>query len=727
MGKKIADLLIKLGADTYGFTKMRSDVKKQLDGLGKDLQGFGKSMSLYFTAPLTAAAGGAVHLADVQIRAEAKVQQAIKATGGAAKLNFEQLKKYASELQGKTVFGDEQILNESTAQLLTFTNIAGDNFKRVQQAALDVATVLDGDLKSTTIQLGKALNDPVKNLSALSRSGIQFSKDQVALIKSLAETNRLADAQTIILNELNRQYGGQAEAAAKVGLGSLRQLKNSLGDLGEEMGMILMPVVQKVVEWFQNLVTWLQNLSPATKTTIVVVGGIVAAIGPLSIGLGSILKMLPAIRMGFLALASPVGVIALAIGAATTAIHGFNASVKQASLDRISKKAQQFINSGKSVDELKQMREAALVKNQKAAGDYQRALDWLDPFKSKSLAAYALNYSDNKKAKIRANAEIAISYENVTALDEAIKYLETTEPIQLLAGGDGGGKDALGLLGKLQQKLSELEEAKKAATNTYEIHNLNLAIKKVKEEIDGITNVGTRDGIAGNTNGMLTGVIKPLQFDPNAINPSDDVWHSAEDRFRKNMNGLGQGMQEAVIDFGTMINGFVQDLAISIGESLGNAIGGGELFDNPMAVFGKAVGQFLTSIGKQLIATSKIVATMKKALNTIWASPWAGIVVGIAAIAAGQALINSFSKRAEKGIALANGGLAFGPTMALVGDNRGAGYDPEVIAPLSKLRQYGLGRQAIEFVGGQFKLSGSDLLLSIRREDAKITYVNALS
>ena len=57
MAKKIAELLIKIGADTYGFEKMSGDVKKQLDSLQKDLQGFGKKMSLYFTAPMTAVAG----------------------------------------------------------------------------------------------------------------------------------------------------------------------------------------------------------------------------------------------------------------------------------------------------------------------------------------------------------------------------------------------------------------------------------------------------------------------------------------------------------------------------------------------------------------------------------------------------------------------------------------------------------------------------------------------
>lgn len=170
-----------------------------------------------------------------QAQAVEKVNQAIKSTAGAAGFSLSQLRKEASELQKRTLFGDEDVLNNATAQLLTFTNIAGDNFLRTQRVALDLSTVLDGDLKSASIQLGKALNDPVANLSALSRSGIQFSAAQKAVIKDLAESNRLAEAQAVILDELERQYGGQAEAAARVG-GGWQQLGNVLGDTMEELG-----------------------------------------------------------------------------------------------------------------------------------------------------------------------------------------------------------------------------------------------------------------------------------------------------------------------------------------------------------------------------------------------------------------------------------------------------------------------------------------------------------
>ena len=320
MSRRIADLLIKIGADSYEFQQKSKEVEKGVEQLSQRLTSIGKTMSLAVTAPLTAIGVVALQNADIQQRAEAKVQQAIRSTAGAAQLSFEQLASYASELQGKSLFGDEAILNNVTAQLLTFTNIAGDNFKRTQAVALDLATVLDGDLKAASIQLGKALNDPVKNLSALSRSGIQFSKEQTAVIKELAETNRLAEAQTLILAELERQYGGQAEAAAKVGLGALTQLKNSWGDFLEQIGAIMMPVVTKVAGALSSVVAALQAMDPRWQKLLVSVAAVAAAIGPLCLLLGSLSKALPLLKTGFAMLVAPIGLVKTGIHALTAAI-----------------------------------------------------------------------------------------------------------------------------------------------------------------------------------------------------------------------------------------------------------------------------------------------------------------------------------------------------------------------------------------------------------------------
>ena len=181
-----------------------------------------------------------------------KVEQAIKSTGGAAGLSLKELKKEASELQKKTIFGDETILNDVTAQLLTFTNVTGSTFLRAQEAAMDLSTVLDGDLKSASIMLGKALNDPIQGLTAMRRVGIAFTDQQRAQIKELTEGGRLMEAQGLILSELNRQYGGQAQAAAK-GVGALTQMNNKISDVGETIGKFIAYSILPAITQIGNL------------------------------------------------------------------------------------------------------------------------------------------------------------------------------------------------------------------------------------------------------------------------------------------------------------------------------------------------------------------------------------------------------------------------------------------------------------------------------------------
>ena len=193
--------------------------------------------------------------AEAQEKAEQKVEQAVRSTGAAAGFSAGELKNMAAELQEITVFGDEDILNNVTAQLLTFTNIAGDQFKEAQMAAMNLATVLDGDLKSASIQLGKALNDPIANLSALSRSGIQFTQAQKDMVKELWNAGEKAKAQSIILEELNNQYGGQAEAMANTYTGALKQFNNAWGDLQETLGLHILPVLAKFAGLMKSIIT----------------------------------------------------------------------------------------------------------------------------------------------------------------------------------------------------------------------------------------------------------------------------------------------------------------------------------------------------------------------------------------------------------------------------------------------------------------------------------------
>ncbi len=313
---KLNDLIVTIGATTKDFDKALGKSMRKMRTFGKNTKQLGKNMTMGLTAPIAALGITAVKAFDQQAKAIAQVEAGLKSTGASVGFTSKQLQKMASDLQGKTLFGDEEILKDATAQLLTFTNITGDQFAKSQEAALNLATRLDGDLKSASIMLGKALNDPVANLSAMSRAGIQFSEDQKEVIKSLVEGGDMAQAQSIILGELEKQYGGSAEAAAKAGTGGLKQLANAFGDLQEEFGKIIMQFLPPVIDGLKNMLAAFQNLSPQAKRFMVIGSGIAAALGPL-------LVILPSLIQGFMALLSPVGLIVGAIVALGVAVVTF--------------------------------------------------------------------------------------------------------------------------------------------------------------------------------------------------------------------------------------------------------------------------------------------------------------------------------------------------------------------------------------------------------------------
>lgn len=324
MATNTAVLRIKIGADSYEFNRAVQKVQSDTQKMAVEMQRVGKNMSMFFTAPLAAAAAIGVKLYDTQARAEVKVEQAIKSTASAARLSFEELKKFASELQGKTIFGDEEILNKSTAQLLTFTNLAGVNFKRAQVAAMDLSTVLDGDLQSASLQLGKALNDPVKSLSALRKSGVMFSNEQETVIKKLAQTGELAKAQSIMLTEIEKQYGGQAERRAKEGAGGLIQLKNKWGDFLEMIGSSIMPAINALAQKIGGMVDWLMKLSPATKNAILSMTSFIAIIGPTILIVGKLITVIKALSVTLATSTFGIAITALvALGAVMAALIGY--------------------------------------------------------------------------------------------------------------------------------------------------------------------------------------------------------------------------------------------------------------------------------------------------------------------------------------------------------------------------------------------------------------------
>jgi hypothetical protein len=225
--------LEKTNRKLLGFQKQTN---RSLSSIEKSVNSFGRTIK----GVVVALGAGTLFRSIVRSTAEAEkafaqLDAAVKSTGGVAGFTAPQLAKMATALQGVTTFSDETI-QSMQAVLLTFTRIRGPEFEGAQKAILDVSARLGTDLKSAAIQVGKALNDPIKGVSALSRAGIELGQSQQAAIKSMVAMGDIAGAQRIILKSLETQFGGAAEAARNNFGGALEGVKNALGDLLEAKG-----------------------------------------------------------------------------------------------------------------------------------------------------------------------------------------------------------------------------------------------------------------------------------------------------------------------------------------------------------------------------------------------------------------------------------------------------------------------------------------------------------
>ena len=188
--------------------------------------------------------------------AEKRVTQTLISTGYAAGLTSKAVYDLSVALQKTTGVSDEVILSGSQL-LLTFTNIGRDVFPVAQKAALDMTAGMNAgkitseSLKNTTIQLGKALNSPIKGMNALSRVGVRFTSQQKKQIRAFVNTNQIAKAQAIVLKELNVEFGNQASIDSYQK--AIRAMDSATSDLAEKMGAALLPMAKALAKTIKEL------------------------------------------------------------------------------------------------------------------------------------------------------------------------------------------------------------------------------------------------------------------------------------------------------------------------------------------------------------------------------------------------------------------------------------------------------------------------------------------
>ena len=213
------------------------------------------------------------------------LEGSLERLGGSAGVSVEGLQAFASDLGDATLTSEEAVLRAARV-LTSFTNIVGSRFERTIVIAQDLAETIGGDLEQQIISLGKAVNDPVKGVTALADAGIQFTDSQRELIKSLVESGRLLEAQDVILNELQVQYGGTGEAAAQGLAGALDTLGEEANDLrrifGEQLQESLTDLTNLITENIQSFEDLSQAAGDAAAGGLLALLSTLEALGQLS-------------------------------------------------------------------------------------------------------------------------------------------------------------------------------------------------------------------------------------------------------------------------------------------------------------------------------------------------------------------------------------------------------------------------------------------------------------
>jgi uncharacterized protein YoxC len=262
--------------------------QREFQKLEKTSQKVGFALKKAFV-PATAALGGLavagakmVAAGEQAATANARIEQIATSMG----LFGEETQKVTGRLvdlaneQARLTGVNQNTIKESQALLLTFKDIAssadevGGAFDRATQLTLDMASAGFGSVTDNAKQLGKALNDPIAGLTALRRSGIQFTEAQQDQIRTLVESGQTLEAQNLILKEIENQVGGTAEATAN----STDKMKVAFSQASESIGMALLPAVEALLPLVIGLADWASQNTDILIGLAAVIGGLSAAI-----------------------------------------------------------------------------------------------------------------------------------------------------------------------------------------------------------------------------------------------------------------------------------------------------------------------------------------------------------------------------------------------------------------------------------------------------------------
>lgn len=305
MAETVPPVLIELQLETARIAAQMQQLQGNFADFGKTVEKQGGFLSQFKATATGVFAGnimanglnmvknaltGAIADAQEYEKAVAQLNAGIKSTGNVAGLSVEGLKAQAAALEEMSAV-DENLIMQSQGVFQTFTNVrnvvgeGNDIFNQASVAALDLSVKMKGDLQGATVQLGKALNDPIKGITALTRVGVVFTDAQKAQIKTLVQSGDVMGAQKIILAEMKTEFGGAAAAAGDTFAGAVSRAKDKVQDFARDLITGLQPILLSIGKtigdlynkYLAPLFSWMNKNREAVALFVGIIGTAVIA------------------------------------------------------------------------------------------------------------------------------------------------------------------------------------------------------------------------------------------------------------------------------------------------------------------------------------------------------------------------------------------------------------------------------------------------------------------
>jgi uncharacterized membrane protein len=654
--------------------------------------------------------GNSIGLTEQQVLA---FSTAIAASGGKTEAASTAFQKTASSMKQAVISGGKE--------LEKFAKITGQSADEFQQSFKKDAS---GAILDFLEGLGRIQKEGGSTASVLEDLGLadqrlqrEFGKltgniDQAR--KAMGVSNDAFERNTALTEEAQKRY---ATFNSRVKI-----LWNNLYDLGVQIGNALMPAVNSLIDGSKSLIGWFSDLSDNTKTWLAVTATIAAVIGPVIVAMGIFASSLSSIGTAMLFLSS-------------TAIPAVIGALESLYLVALLNPVVAAITAITAAVGLLGYAAVRSHKKTKKLWDYIAQLKGVD-VESESWRDLEKRI-DSIKAKIKDANKSVISQMTT----DPAAYKELNDQLKIF---EDRLREIRPLIFKTGQMIAEeLGGTVFEALNNKKDTGPLIYRQKVKVETDVVTDTG----------GVMPEVpVKPViqsikpkdwepivdidipELEPDLGVPADSIAYVQEeiakmeraitlatsqgerDRLNIRKSSLEKQLEsmktqgEEAMELGQALQTALSNAFAALGETLSDIFtgdGGATTFFNKML---SIIASFMSTFGKLMIAFG-----VAKAELSFSGNPFVAIAAGVALIAVAGAIKSHLNNGPEDTPKLAKGGLAFGPTMAVVGDNKGARSNPEVIAPLDKLKSMMGNMGGTQRVIVEGRLRGSDIFISNKR------------